>query len=364
MTAGEDAPKPAAPRRMAKLLRALLVGVVPVAAVGLALFWWLTGGRLVGTENAYVKANIVSVASDIAGRAVEVAVRDHQRVQRGDVLVRIDREPYDIALARAGAEVEATRKQVAMLLASLKEARSELAEAETRAALADAQLARARGLANRGIVATTRIEELEAEATQAKARVQVMQQRIARVLAQIGDPDAPVEAHPLVREALARQERAALDVARTTVFSPADGIVANVRLQPGEPVRAQAPLFVVVADRRPWVEANFKETDLTHVRPGQTARIVLDIYPDVTWTAVVESISPATGAEFAVLPPQNASGNWVKVVQRLPVRLRLDPMESEPPLRAGMTATVTIDTERETRLERLIARGNAAMAQK
>jgi membrane fusion protein (multidrug efflux system) len=119
-----------------------------------------------------------------------------------------------------------------------------------------------------------------------------------------------------------------------------------------------------VADRRPWVEANFKETDLTHVRPGQTARIVLDIYPDVTWTAVVESISPATGAEFAVLPPQNASGNWVKVVQRLPVRLRLDPMESEPPLRAGMTATVTIDTERETRLERLIARGNAAMAQK
>jgi membrane fusion protein (multidrug efflux system) len=129
--------------------------------------------------------------------------------------------------------------------------------------------------------------------------------------------------------------------------APLDGVVVNVKVQVGEQIRAATALFALVADQRPWVEANFKETELTHVRVGQSATIVLDIYPDVTWEAVVDSLSPATGAEFAVLPPQNASGNWVKVVQRLPIRLRLLPQGGEPPLRAGMTATVRIDTGRE-----------------
>jgi membrane fusion protein (multidrug efflux system) len=129
----------------------------------------------------------------------------------------------------------------------------------------------------------------------------------------------------------------------------------NVKLLPGEHVRATTPLFALISDALPWVEANFKETELTYVRPGQSASVVLDIYPDVTWQAEVESISPATGAEFALLPPQNASGNWVKVVQRLPVRLKLKPADgSEPlPLRAGMTASVKVDTERERRLSTL-----------
>jgi membrane fusion protein, multidrug efflux system len=132
------------------------------------------------------------------------------------------------------------------------------------------------------------------------------------------------------------------------------GNAVNVRLQRGEQIRAATPLFALVADTRPWVEANFKETELTHVRKGQIAQVVLDIYPDVVWQAEIDSISPATGAEFAVLPPQNASGNWVKVVQRLPVRLRLLPQPGEPPLRAGMTASVRVDTERKSRLTRLI----------
>jgi membrane fusion protein (multidrug efflux system) len=128
----------------------------------------------------------------------------------------------------------------------------------------------------------------------------------------------------------------------------------NVRLQKGEQIKAATPLFAIVANTRPWVEANFKETELTHVTSGLAASVVLDIYPDVVWQAEVESISPATGAEFAVLPPQNASGNWVKVVQRLPVRLRLLPHPGEPPLRAGMTATVKVDTKRERRLTHLL----------
>jgi membrane fusion protein (multidrug efflux system) len=150
-----------------------------------------------------------------------------------------------------------------------------------------------------------------------------------------------------VREKTAARERAALDLARTTVRAPVDGVVVNMRLQQGEQVKASTPLFSLVVLSRPWVEANFKETELTHVKVGQKATVVLDTYPGVKWEALVESVSPATGAEFAILPPQNASGNWVKVVQRLPVKLRLLPHIGEPPLRAGMTATVKIDTGRQ-----------------
>jgi len=162
-----------------------------------------------------------------------------------------------------------------------------------------------------------------------------------------GDPQMSAEEHHLVRDKTAARERAALDLSRTTIRAPVDGVVVNMRVQQGEQVKAAAPLFVLVVVSRPWVEANFKETELTHVRVGQKASVVLDTYPDTTWEAVVESLSPATGAEFAVLPPQNASGNWVKVVQRLPIKLRLLPQNGEPPLRAGMTATVKIDTERQ-----------------
>jgi len=145
---------------------------------------------------------------------------------------------------------------------------------------------------------------------------------------------------------------------------PRAGTVLNFRLQLGEQVKAQTPLFSLVADRRPWVEANFKETDLTYVTVGQRATVVLDMHPDITWEAEVESISPATGAEFAILPPQNASGNWVKVVQRLPVRLRLIERQGEPPLRAGMTAWVSIDTQRSRSLSSIFGGGTAAAAKR
>jgi len=165
-------------------------------------------------------------------------------------------------------------------------------------------------------------------------------------------PDTPPQmSWPWIEERVLRCERqilaTALDLARTTVRAPVDGVVVNMRLQQGEQVKAATPLFSLVVLSRPWVEANFKETELTHVKVGQKATVVLDTYPDVTWEALVESVSPATGAEFAILPPQNASGNWVKVVQRLPVKLRLLPHVGEPPLRAGMTATVKIDTGRQ-----------------
>jgi membrane fusion protein (multidrug efflux system) len=189
----------------------------------------------------------------------------------------------------------------------------------------------------------------------------MLQQRIARVEAALGgNPDQPTDGYPAVREKRAMRDRVALDLSHTEIKAPRPGVIANFRLQLGEQVKAQTPLFSLVADRRPWVEANFKETDLTHVTVGQKATVVLDMHPDVSWEAEVDSISPATGAEFAILPPQNASGNWVKVVQRLPVRLRLLERPGEPPLRAGMTAYVSIDTKRARSLANIFGSGDAA----
>jgi membrane fusion protein (multidrug efflux system) len=266
----------------------------------------------------------------------------------------LDPEPFRVALAKAEAELDASRGQVRTLIATWHEAGSELQEAESKVAYWNAQVARQKTLTERGIVASSKFEEIENNATAAADRVVVMRRKVERVATQlVGDPTRPVDQHPMVREKQAERERAELDLARTVIRAPVGGIAVNVKLQKGEQIKAATAMFALVVHTRPWVEANFKETELTHVRKGLAATVVLDIYPDVVWQAEVESISPATGAEFALLPPQNASGNWVKVVQRLPVRLRLLPQPEEPPLRAGMTATVRIDTGRERHLGHL-----------
>jgi len=339
-----------------RLLRPFLLIAVPAAAVAGAMLWYLWGGRYVGTENAYVKADIVHVAAEVAGRVVEVGVKDHAQVKPGDLLLKIDAEPYKLALEQAEAELDQTRARVAALRAEYHEVTAELREAEDRVQFFDAQRDRQRRLADKGVGKAFQFEEADSNADAARARVTASRQKMQRVLAQLGgNPQIETDSHPLVREKSAARSRAQLDLDRTVVRAPLGGLAVNVKLLPGEHVRAATPLFALISDATPWVEANFKETELTYVRPGQTATIVLDIYPDVTWQAEVESISPATGAEFALLPPQNASGNWVKVVQRLPVRLKLKPNESsEPlPLRAGMTASVNVDTKRERRISTL-----------
>jgi membrane fusion protein (multidrug efflux system) len=343
-----------------RYLRPVLMAGVPAAVlIGVFLFW-LWGGRYIATENAYIKADIAQVSAEVAGRVLEVHVRDHAEVATGDLLITIDPEPFRVALAKADAELDATRGQVRTLIATWVEAKSELQEAESKVAYWDAQLARQKTLAARGIVASSKFEEVESNAIAAADRVGVMQKKVARVAAQLGgQPNRPIDRHPLVREKQAERERAALDLARTTIRAPLDGTTVNVRLQKGDQVKAATPLFALVANTRPWVEANFKETELTHVKEGLTATVELDIYPNVVWQAEVESISPATGAEFALLPPQNASGNWVKVVQRLPVRLRLLPRAGEPALRAGMTASVRVDTLRQRSISQLFGGGTA-----
>ncbi len=337
-------------RRLGGLRLLLLVGV-PVVATLAAGAWWLSGGRYVSTENAYVKAHIVQISPEVSGQVRRVLARDHQQVNAGDTLVTIEQRPFKLALDSAEAELDAARSQVETLRGTWREVMAELADAEARADYFKRQWQRQEDLANRGVASVARRDEAQNEARAAADRVTSVREKLQRVLVALnGDPKLPPEEHHLVRDKVAARERAALDLARTDIRAPVDGVVVNLRVQRGEQVKAAQPLFVLVVVSRPWVEANFKETELTHVRVGQKATVVLDSYPDVTWEAEVESLSPATGAEFAVLPPQNASGNWVKVVQRLPVKLRLSPQPGEPPLRAGMTATVRIDTGRQRSL--------------
>ena len=348
---------------MRTLLRVALLLVIPAAATIGGLAWWLQGGRYASTENAYVKSDIVKIATEVTGTVKSLHVSDHSAVEAGDVLLQIDSEPFEIALDQAEAELDAARQEVETLRATLQEARSTLAEAESRADYYEQRADRHSRLAKRGVVSTSKLDEIQNDANAAGDRVKMVRRQVDRALAGLGGkPHRPVDLHPLVRAKKAKYDKALLDLKRTKVKAPMGGVAVNVTLQPGERVQAGTPVFALIADTRPWVEANFKETDLTNVQPGQTATVVLDIYPNVTWEAVVESISPATGAEFAILPPQNASGNWVKVVQRLPVKLRLLRRSGEPQLRAGMTATVWIDTGRQRHLADLIG-GAVATAQ-
>jgi membrane fusion protein (multidrug efflux system) len=346
-----------------KKLRPLALIGVPVLVVAVALAFWLRGGRYATTENAFVKADITQVASEVPGRIVEVNARDHKTVAAGEVLVRLDPAPYRLALAKAEAEIDSARAAVEQLKVSLREIHAEATEAENRLGFMQTQAKRQRELSGRGATTALAVEQANSNEQEAADRLAVLHQRIARVEASLGGkPDQPTDRYAAVREKQALRDRAALDLAYTEIKAPRPGTIVNFRLQHGEQVKAQTPLFALVTDKRPWLEANFKETDLTHVTVGQKATVVLDMHPEITWDAEVESISPATGAEFAILPAQNASGNWVKVVQRLPVRLRLIERPNEPSLRAGMTAYVSIDTGRQRSLSSIFGSGPAAAA--
>jgi membrane fusion protein (multidrug efflux system) len=340
-----------------RLLRATLLVVVPVSAVLGGLYLYARGGQEVETENAYVKQHNLAVSAEVSGRVIEVAIRDDQPVEVGTLLFRLDPTPFEIAVARARAQMDVVRTDVQSLRVEYRTTLLDAASAEERIAFLAKQLERQELLKEKGMSRADVYDEAKHNLEEARSRLKTIHESTNRVLASLlGDPQLPAERHPRFVEAKAAYDAATVDLAHAVVKAPAVGVVTNMKLQVGEHVEKGSAIFSIIQSGPVWVEANFKETQLTYMRPGQRAIVVADAYPDIEWQAKVLAISAATGAEFAVLPPQNATGNWVKVVQRLPVQLEVEQLPGQQQLRAGMTVTVTVDTGRERGLPRPVRR--------
>lgn len=338
-----------------RAVRILLLIVVPLVAVAAGLYVYATGGQEVETDNAYVKANIVPISATVTGRVIEVMAHDNEVVAAGTVLFRLDPEPYQIALNGAKAQMEVIRTDVLSMRAEYRATLQEAAEARSRIDFLEKQLARQEYLKEKGMTRGDTYDEARQAVVAAKSRLENIRERTNRVLANLsGDPNLPPERSPRYAEARAAWDAAMLDMTRSFIRAPFAGVVSNMKLQVGEYVEKGAPMFSLIENGRLWVEANYKETQLTYMAVGQPAKVAADAYPDWEWPASVDTIASATGAEFAVLPPQNATGNWVKVVQRIPVRIKVEQPPGKPQLRAGMTVTVTVDTGRPRGLPRVV----------
>lgn len=329
-----------------RLRRGLLLGFGPLLVVAAGAYYYVTSARYVTTENAYVKMEKIAISADVSGHVQHVGVRENEPVEAGQVLFRLDDARYRISLAQKEAESQNAVQEVTSMLASFRQKEAELEVARHDVDYFKRQFERAEDLHKKGHTSQAKLDQARRDWLMSRQQAEALRQEVSGALAKLGgDPELPVKQHPYVLEAYAARDESALDLNRTTIVAPQAGIVSNIELQVGEYVEAGTPVFSIVVQEPVWVESNLKETDLTHVRVGQSARVFVDAYPDHSWKAEVTGIGAATGAEFSVLPPQNASGNWVKVVQRLPVRLTLERRPDDPPLRAGMSAEVEIDTE-------------------
>ncbi len=333
-------------KKKSRSLRLLLMVSVPLILVAAGGYYWVTGGRYEETENANLQQATLSIAANVPGRIVEVNVADNKPVKKGDVLFAVDPEPYKIALAQADAAVANARLGVEQLRSAYRQAQAKELSASSEVTYAQSQYDRAVDLVKTGINPQSTLDQARNDLDKAKQDLSVAVQGIDSAKAALdGNPDIATDQHPTVLAALAARDKAAFDLSQATVRAPDDGVAykaASFRV--GQYVGVGTPLFALVETGDTWIDANFKETQLTRMKPGQKAEVVLDTYPDKTFEATVQAIGAGTGAQFSLLPAQNATGNWVKVTQRIPVRLQLDDKDAELALRAGMSASVTVDT--------------------
>ncbi len=357
-----EAERPRRKRRLIERFRVVLMLAVPLALLAAGTWWWVTGGRYQTTEDAYLQQARISIASDISGRVVAVPVADNQTAKAGDVLFRVDPEPYQIAVKQDDAAVASARLKVQQLKSAYHQAVATEKAAAEETAFYSTEFERQSRLAKTGITAQATLDQARHNLDKAQQQLIFARQGIDSARAALdGNPDIPVDRHPLVLAALAARQKDAYDLERTTVKAPADGIVYQAAsFKPGQYVTAGTPLFALVETGDTWIDANFKETQLDHMHPGQKATIVFDTYPGHKFTATVAAIGAGTGEAFSLLPAQNATGNWVKVTQRIPVRLKLAAGERDRALRTGMSANVSVDTGKERGFASLFAFAQAA----
>jgi membrane fusion protein (multidrug efflux system) len=324
-------------------VRALMLAV-PLALAAVGAYYWLSGGRYVSTDNAYVQQDKVAISPEIGGKIIDVRVRENMTVKPGDVLFRIDPEPYELAVRQADADIAGAQVSVATLASEARSTGVGISAARDAIAYAQIDLQRQQALMERGFTTRSRLDEAERKVEMAREQLRAAQADAAEANARLATGSAVPGVSPAIAQARVRRDSAALNLDRTVVRAPVGGrVVQAERLQRGQSMVVGLPALTLVVDNRSWIEANFKETDLDHMRVGQPAEIRLDAYPDLKLTGRVESIGAGTGSEFSILPAQNATGNWVKVTQRVPVRIRLD-KTGDRRLIAGLSAEVTIDT--------------------
>jgi membrane fusion protein (multidrug efflux system) len=329
-----------------KQLRTILLVALPALAALVGLGIYLSGGRYVSTDNAYVGAQKVLITPDIAGKILHVAVREGQHVNPGDELFSLDREPFSLALQQAKAKLDTARSNYDKLKTNLKSLDTLTDLAQKNVDLKRRDVERKTKLVSSQAGSQADLDTALAVVVTAQLQAEyATQQRDTTLNQLLGDPNLPLEKYPEYAQAKAVLDNAQRDFDHTIVRAPMSGTATQVdNIQLGRFVAAGTPVLSVIDDQTPWVEANPKETDLTYLRVGQKATLDVDSFPDHTFTGTVVAVSPGTGAQFSILPPQNATGNWVKVVQRVPVRIAFDKSEDTKLLRSGMSVNVEIDT--------------------
>lgn len=331
--------------RQRKGLRRILMLAAPVVVLIGALYFYLTGGRYESTENASLQTGMVAVSASVSGKVVAIEVTENQHVKKGQVLFRINPDGFETAVAEAEAQLASARTNIGSLQADYQEALSQVRAAEARASYAQNEAARQRSLLGEGIASRAQYDQAATEARTARDAIAAAKAKAESLRASLsGNVGGPADAQPAVRAAASQLEKARIGLRDTVVRAPQDGVVTRVhQLQVGNYVTAGRTVFMLTGTRF-WVQANFKENQLRYMRVGQPAVVEIDAFPDHKLKAHVASFSPGTGNSFSILPAENATGNWVKVVQRLPVEIAIDEVPADLPLHTGLSVEVEVDT--------------------
>jgi membrane fusion protein (multidrug efflux system) len=319
---------------------------VPLLLVAGATAYYIANEHYVSTDNAYVQQDKVSISAEVGGRIIDVAVHENDVVKEGDLLFRIDPEPYRIAIEQANAAIAAAQVRVSALETEFQTTGVDIESAREDVAFYEKEYQRQSSLMQAGFTTRARLQAAEHALSDARSRVAAAQADATKARAALATGSAAPGINPAIKAGQAQRDQAMLNLSRTEIRAPVSGIVSQAdRLQPGQMMVQGLPGVTIVASNKSWIEANFKETDLAHMRVGQPAEITFDAYPDLKVRGKVSSIGAGTGSEFSVLPAQNANGNWVKVTQRVPVRISI----TDKPKRAmiaGLSAHVRIDTNK------------------